>query len=95
MNAERIADAVTALGRALDDLQSADLSTLEAGQLGQLLAELETVSRRAAGVGYRLVAEAEGRRLAGDYGRCGTADLLVELLRITPAEAKRPACPGG
>src|ERR1700712_1520311 len=79
---------VEQLGDGVDSLLSADLSLIAHGEVWELVRELETVRRRLAAVDHRLLAEVESRRLAGDYGRASTADLLVSELRVAPAEAR-------
>lgn len=71
----------------VDELLTADLSRLPSVDVPVLLGEIETQLRRLAAVDHRLVAELTERGLAGDYAATSTADLLVQLLRITPTEA--------
>ena len=41
----------------------------------------------------RLIGEVEERRLAGDYARTSTADLLVSLLRVARGDARARVAP--
>src|SRR4051812_31812324 len=78
---------VEALRAAVDGLLSASLSGVSAVQLTGLLVEVETRRRRLEAVDQLLIAEAAQRGVAGEYGRTGTPDLLVSLLRVSPVEA--------
>jgi hypothetical protein len=73
---------------AVDALLAVELSAASGGEVAGVMAELEVERRRLEAVDLRLIAEAGERGLAGDYGRTSTADLLVTLLRVSPAEAK-------
>jgi hypothetical protein len=81
--------ALRQLRAGVDALLGADLSGLAAAEVTELLSGLEVQRRRLPGVDHRVLAEVADRGLAGDYGRTSTADLLVTLLRVSPAEAKR------
>jgi Domain of unknown function (DUF222)/HNH endonuclease len=76
------------LRSAVDALLTADLTGLSGVELAGFLDEVEVERRRLDSLDARLVAEVGERRLAGEYGRASVGDLLVELLRICPAEAK-------
>ncbi|WP_375479434.1 DUF222 domain-containing protein [uncultured Jatrophihabitans sp.] len=83
-----MADAVKFFRAAVERLLDALLTPVASVELAQTLVELETQRRRLEAVEHRLLPEVAERGLAGDYGRASTADLLVELLRVAPAEAK-------
>jgi len=76
------------LRAAVDGLLAAELTMLDADAVPELLSGLEGERRRLDAVDHRVVAEAGERQVAGRYGRASVADLLVSLLRVTPAEAK-------
>jgi hypothetical protein len=80
--------AVSVLRQGIDTLLSLDLSRLSTVELTGLVVEVEQQTRRLAAVDHRLIAEVEERRIAGEYARQSTADLLVQLLRVSPAQAK-------
>ncbi|HEY2299025.1 MAG TPA: DUF222 domain-containing protein [Jatrophihabitans sp.] len=83
------AGAVAALHGVVDQLLgAADLALLPADELPGLFAALETERRRLEAVDHNLVAALEQRGIAGEYGRTSTADLLTELSRVAPGEAK-------
>ncbi|HEY2297784.1 MAG TPA: DUF222 domain-containing protein, partial [Jatrophihabitans sp.] len=83
------AGAVEALRDAVDGLLgAADLDLLPARELPGLFAELETERRRLEAVDHELLVALDERGIAGEYGRTSTADLLTELSRVAPGEAK-------
>ncbi len=82
------AEAVATVRAGIDALLSAPLTAATSTELTELLAELEVQRRRLEAVDQVLVAETVERGVAGEYARTSPADLLVTLLRITPAEAK-------
>ncbi|HEY3735877.1 MAG TPA: DUF222 domain-containing protein [Jatrophihabitans sp.] len=71
------------------DLLSLDLSSLPAGDLLALIGGLEVQLRRLAAVDHANLAELEARHLASELRVRDTKTLLIDLLRIDPAEAKR------
>jgi hypothetical protein len=81
--------AVQQLRAGIDALLAADLSGLSGPEVTELLTAVEAQRRRLPAVDHKVLAEAGERSLAGDYGRTSTADLLVTLVRVSPAEAKR------
>src|SRR5689334_7080899 len=82
-----LATAIDSLAAAVDALLGCELSVEAAPELAESFARLEVQRRRLVAVDHRLVAELRERGIAGEYGRTGTADLLCELTRISPAEA--------
>lgn len=82
-----LADAVAELSAAVDRLLAADLSLSSGAELARCFAAVETERRRLESVDHALIARLEDARLAGDYGRSSTAELLRELARIAPNEA--------
>src|SRR3954452_11938517 len=72
----------------VDALLATPAAALPAAEVTGLLAELEVQRRRLEAVDQRLLTEVVQRGLAGDYGRPGPVELLVTLLRVTPAEAR-------
>lgn len=79
---------MTAIAAAVDTLLSAELSSVSGAGVAGLISALEVQRRRLEAVDQRLVAEASERGVAGEYGRTSPADLLMWLLRISPAESK-------
>lgn len=80
--------ALEALNAAVGALVSSPLDGLGDDEVPALAVELERQRRRLAAADLRLIRELEMRRSDGRYGRASVAELLVSLLRITPAEAK-------
>jgi hypothetical protein len=81
-------DGLATLRAGIDQLLSGELSALSSTELTSLVSALEAERRRLEAVDQRLVAELAERGVAGEYGRTSTGDLLVTLLRVSPAEAK-------
>jgi hypothetical protein len=75
------------LRAAVDELLAASLTCLTGDELLDGLRELETEKRRLAAVDHALIAEVEARGLAHEHACRGTANLLMQLLRVSPAEA--------
>src|SRR5689334_4402329 len=82
------AAAVQALHGVVDSLLSADLARVPADQLAGLFAAWEVERRRLEAVDHDLIARIDQTRLAGEFGRASTADLLGALSRLAPGEAK-------
>jgi hypothetical protein len=80
--------AVEALRTAVDGFLSAELHTLSGGEVMGLLEAVEVQRRRLEAVDQRLLAEADERRLAGEYARSSVEELLTARLRVSPTEAK-------
>ena len=76
------------LRAAVDALLDADASRPSGSELAALAAEIEVERCRLTAVDQVVIAELDERQLAGDFGRTSTADLLGELSRLSPAEAK-------
>ncbi len=88
MGGDECAELVEPLRAAVDHLLEAPLTSLASTQVTELLRDLEVQRRRLAAVDQRVLTEAGQRGLAGDYARASTVDLLVDMLRVAPAEAK-------
>jgi hypothetical protein len=88
MAAVGFAGAVEALHGVVDQLLDSDLALLPAAELPGLFARLECERRRLEAVDHELLVALDERGLAGEYGRTTTADLLNELSRVAPGEAK-------
>ena len=86
------AGAVEALHGVVDQLLASDLALLPSAELPGLFAALETERRRLEAVDHNLVAALDERGIAGEYGRTSTADLLTELSRVVPGEARARGC---
>ena len=83
-----LAAGVAMLRAAVDVLLEADMTGPCGVELAGLVAELEVQRCRLAAVDQVVIAQLEQCRLAGEFGRQSTADLLGELSRIAPGEAK-------
>ncbi|WP_375489963.1 DUF222 domain-containing protein [uncultured Jatrophihabitans sp.] len=88
MGEDVVSSMVGPLRAALDHLLDASLTMLGSVEVTQLLRELEVQRRRLVAVDHRVLGEVDERGVAGEYARSSTADLLVQMLRVTPAEAK-------
>jgi hypothetical protein len=77
-----------ALRDAVDALLDCDPGSLSGVEVARMLADVEVQRRRLEAVDQRLVAEVAQRGIAAEYARTSPVDLLVELLRITPREAR-------
>jgi hypothetical protein len=71
-----------------DVLLSVDLDAMSAPELTALIEAREAARRADEAVDQRLVAQVGVRNVAGDYGATSTLGLLVDLLRISPREAR-------
>jgi hypothetical protein len=83
-----VAGALAQIRAGFDTLLQVDLTPLTAPQMTSVLEELEVECRRRESVDQRLIADVGVRNIAGDYGATSTLGLLVDLLRISPREAK-------
>src|SRR5690349_2889543 len=88
MAQDGFAGAVDALRAAVDVLLESDLALLPAAELPKLFTALETERRRLEAVDHNLLVALQEGGIAGEYGRTTTADLMNELARVAPAEAK-------
>jgi hypothetical protein len=79
--------ALEQLTAAQEELRALELTTLSRDQLLELLASLETDTRRRAAVTHALVSELDARGVAAEVGCASTAVLLSERLRIGRREA--------
>ncbi|HKC28546.1 MAG TPA: DUF222 domain-containing protein [Jatrophihabitans sp.] len=80
--------AVAALEAAVDGLLAMPLTGFAGPDVTALVQAVEVQRRRLEAVDQQLVAEAVQRGIAGEYARTSPTDLLVSLLRVTPAEAR-------
>ncbi len=80
--------AIALLRAGVDAVLAADLPALSSIDLAEFMLEYEVERRRLESGDPVVLAEVEQRDVAGDYGRSSTVDLMVEHLRVTPAEAK-------
>jgi hypothetical protein len=87
MDGQQTHPVVDRLRHAVDTLMSTELAVLASAQVTALLADLEVQRRRLEAVDQLVVAEIDQRGLAGDYARATTAQLLTQLLRVSPGEA--------
>jgi hypothetical protein len=88
MDGRQTPSAVDALRAAVDGLLSLELAAVPSVEVAALLTELEVQRRRLEAVDQRVLAETVQRGIAGDYARTGPVDLLVNLLRVSPGEAR-------
>jgi len=83
----RVADALEHLAAAQHELVGLDPTVLSRDELLDLVEVLETNARRHTAVGCELIAELDGRGVAGELGYPSTGVLLAERLRIGRREA--------
>jgi hypothetical protein len=83
----RVADALEHLAAAQHELVGLDPTVLSRDELLDLVEVLETNARRHTAVGCELIAELDGRGVAGELGYASTGVLLAERLRIGRREA--------
>src|SRR6476646_2540911 len=81
-------EALAALDAALDQLLNLDLSMLPGPDCAALFTVLERHRRRLEALDHTVSAQLKEAHLAGEFGATSVADLMVDLTRITPAEAK-------
>ena len=79
--------AIQSLEAVMDQLVDADASAVAGVELSGLVARFERQRRRMESVEHTMVARLQDAQVAGEFGRTSAADLLVELIRIAPAEA--------
>ena len=79
---------VAMIAAGIDLVITSDLTRLSSTRFTTAQAKIEAQRRRFEPVDQHLLVEAVTRGLAGEYARSSPADLLVELLRITPGEAR-------
>ena len=87
MGGSEFAAAVGAFHAAVERLLDSDLAGVEPVELAGLFRDLETDRRRMEAIDHAMVAQLHDAQVAGEFGRTSTAELLVELTRIAPAEA--------
>ena len=80
--------AVKQLADAVDTLLAMDLGSASRDELLELARGLETQRRRLPVADHALIGELDARAVAGELACASTAALLMQLLRITPGEAK-------
>jgi Domain of unknown function (DUF222)/HNH endonuclease len=88
MDGRQTASALELLRAAVDALIATELAAIPAAEVTGLLAGVEVQRRRLEAVDQRIIAEVSERGIAGEYARTSPADLLVNLLRVTPREAR-------
>jgi hypothetical protein len=88
MDAGPVDEALTLLRAGVDRLLEAPLSQLSSVDVTSLLGSLETERRRLEAVDQRVLGDVAERGIAGEYAQCSPTELLVALLRVSPAEAK-------
>jgi hypothetical protein len=85
---EQAQAAAAQLRAAVDSLLHLQLGLLHRDEVTELFRAVEAERCRLEAVDHVVIAELEQRQIAGEYGRTGTVDLLVDQIRIAPAEAK-------
>jgi hypothetical protein len=88
---EVVREAIGGIRAGVDALLKSGLSALSPLELTELFAELETERRRLEAVDHQFVAEVRERHLCGEYAAGSVPELLIDLLRLSPPEAKRRA----
>jgi hypothetical protein len=86
---EVVRTAVGEIRAGVDALLKSGLTALSPIELTELFAELEAERRRLEAVDHQFVAQVRERHLCGEYAAGSVPDLLIDLLRLSPAEAKR------
>ena len=76
------------LSDAVDALLAVDLTSAPRDELLELARGVEVQRRRLPVADYALIGELDARAVAGELACASTAALLMQLLRITPGEAK-------
>ena len=76
------------LSDAVDALLAVDLSSAPRDELLELARGVEVQRRRLPVADYALIGELDARAVAGELACASTAALLMQLLRITPGEAR-------
>jgi len=89
MDSGAVAAALAQVCAGVEALLVADLTGLDGAAVVAVIGELEGQRRRLDAVDVRMLAAAQGRWVAGEYGQSSTAELLMQALRIAPAEARR------
>jgi hypothetical protein len=84
----QLGEAVELLAAATRQLLEADRTRPSSRELLDELTAVEVVRRQLEAVSHAQVAELEDRKIAAEQARTSTADLLVQLLRLSPAEAR-------
>lgn len=82
-----VLSAIESLEAAVDQLLDADASLVSGAELAGLFTRFEQQRRRMESADHTMIAQLQEAGLAGEFGRTSTADLLIELTRIAPAEA--------
>lgn len=83
------AEVSAGLVAAVDDAMALDVASLSPRDLAVLLQDWQVSANRAAIAMQRLVAELDARGAASDLGVRSTSELLVQMLRVSPWEAKQ------
>ncbi len=80
--------AVKQLSHALDALLAVDLTGASRDELLELARGLETQRRRLPAADHALIGELDARAVAGELACVSTPALLMQLLRLSPGEAR-------
>jgi hypothetical protein len=88
MDGQQTNDALALFAAAVDALIATQLGSLTAVEVTGLLTGIEAQRRRLEAVDQKVIAEIGERGIAGEYTRTSPADLLVNLLRVSPREAR-------
>jgi len=84
-------EALAGVRAAVDQALAVDLNASSSTEVLTFLVGLDIELNRLGAAERRVVAHADQRGIAGDAGSRSTRDLLVDVLRINPYEAKRRA----
>ncbi|WP_306371978.1 HNH endonuclease signature motif containing protein [Nocardia sp. CC216A] len=80
-------DSAAGLSAAMDTLLATDLTGLSDSDLVAVMREVESVRCRMAALSHRMIAEIEDRHLWQRAGAKGTRGFLIDVLRLSAAEA--------
>ncbi|WP_306364099.1 DUF222 domain-containing protein, partial [Nocardia sp. CC227C] len=80
-------DTAAGLSAAMDTLLGTDLTGLSDSALVDVMREVESVRCRMAALSHRMIAEVEGRHLWERAGAKGMRGYLIDVLRLSAAEA--------
>jgi Domain of unknown function (DUF222) len=83
-----LAQAAALLGAGVNAVLAVDLSAASRTEVTAFLRACEAQRRRLEAADHAVIAELDQRGIAGEYGHTSTVDLLIEQLRLAPAEAK-------
>ena len=85
---ESVSETSAALRSAVDEAMAVDVHPPTAHELTQLVADFEVELNRLAAAQRRVIAELDSRGVAGEVGSRSTADVIAQLLHVSPYESR-------